>query len=177
MNDAVRDELVEAREGGVGAIRRRHVIYVERYDPRGAQSHFDLFRRTCEWFQQVWPISLTLQPLEIESDDFAHWGVDLRGSNWQVATHYDFVRMENFIRSDMAASRLLWTIGCSDATVHDAVVSARAGFAAEELCALWPSREHWELHERPSAIFSHCFVARRSERAIGRISRVPRPEG
>ena len=58
-------------------------------------------------------------------------------------------------------SRMLWAAGCNDVTIHDAIASARAGFAGSELSALWPSRGEWELHERPAALFSHCFVARR----------------
>jgi hypothetical protein len=60
------------------------------------------------------------------------------------------------------ASRLLWSIGCNDVTVHDAVTSARAGFDGKELSALWPSRDGWDLHEQPAGLFSHCFVARRA---------------
>ncbi len=104
MNSAMRDELVETREGGVGAIRRRHVIYVSGYDPRGAQGYFDLFRRTCDRSQRLWPVSLTLQPVEIDSEDFAHWRLDLRGSDWQTTTHYDFLRLERFVQADMAGS-------------------------------------------------------------------------
>jgi Methyltransferase domain len=63
------------------------------------------------------------------------------------------------------ASRLLWMVGCSAETVHDAVVSARAGFTAKELGAMWPNEDHWELTERPAAIFTHCFAARRSASA------------
>jgi hypothetical protein len=37
------------------------------------------------------------------------------------------------------ASQLLWMIGCSKASVHDAVVSALTGFRDNELSALWPS--------------------------------------
>lgn len=59
------------------------------------------------------------------------------------------------------ASRMLWVIGCSDITVHDAVVSVRAGFDGNELSALWPSDQRWQLHEHPAALFTHCFVARR----------------
>jgi hypothetical protein len=59
------------------------------------------------------------------------------------------------------ASRLLWAVGFSDVGVHEAVVSARAGFRGKELTALWPTREGWELHERAAGLFSHCFVARR----------------
>jgi hypothetical protein len=59
------------------------------------------------------------------------------------------------------ASRLLWVVGCNDVSVHDAVVSARAGFNGNELSALWPSRDQWDLHEETAGLFTHCFVARR----------------
>jgi hypothetical protein len=58
-------------------------------------------------------------------------------------------------------SRLLRLIGCNDVTVHDAIVSARAGFARKEMSALWPQSHRWELSEHSAAIFSHCFAARR----------------
>lgn len=65
------------------------------------------------------------------------------------------------------ASRLLWMVGCGRDTIHDAVVSARAGFTADELGALWPGREHWKLNEQSAAIFTHCFAARRLEPLSG----------
>jgi hypothetical protein len=60
------------------------------------------------------------------------------------------------------ASRLLWTIGCSDVAIHEAKVSARAGFRDRELSALWPSQGQWQLHENATGLFSHCFVAQRA---------------
>jgi hypothetical protein len=104
MNDVIHDSPAGAREGGIGDVRRRHVIYLSGYDPRGALGYFELFRRSCNRFAQLWPFLVNLQPPQIDSDDFAHWHVDLRGPNWQVATKYDFLRMENFIRADMAGS-------------------------------------------------------------------------
>lgn len=96
------DKDVDGVHGsGIGSIRRRHVIYVEGFDPIGAKGYFTLFRRTCEQFQHLWPASLTLQPLEVDSEDFAHWRIDVRGSSWQCETHYDFLRLERFIRADM----------------------------------------------------------------------------
>jgi SAM-dependent methyltransferase len=59
------------------------------------------------------------------------------------------------------ASRLLWAVGFSTVGVHEAVVSARAGFRGKELSALWPDQGHWELQEQAVGLFSHCFVARR----------------
>lgn len=61
----------------------------------------------------------------------------------------------------LAASRLLWFMGCNAVTRHDAVVSVRAGFAGKELSALWPADAGWRLSERPVGGFSHCFVAKR----------------
>jgi hypothetical protein len=102
MNRPVLEEYQPVCDADVGAIRRRHIIYVGAYDPRGPRGYFDLFRRTCERFQRLWPIALTLQPLEIDSEDFAHWHVVLRGSDWQTTTRFDFLRMETQIRADMA---------------------------------------------------------------------------
>jgi hypothetical protein len=59
------------------------------------------------------------------------------------------------------ASRLLWAVGFSDVGVHEAVVSARAGFSGKELSALWPAHDQWDLHEHAAGLFSHRFVARR----------------
>jgi hypothetical protein len=112
MNDAVQSEFrgAPAGEKTAGAIKRRHVIYVSGYDPRGAQSFFDLLQRTCERFCKLWPVTATLQAIDMDADDIARWQLDLRGADWQVATRYDFLRMENFIRADMAQPmpRPLW---------------------------------------------------------------------
>ena len=103
MDDAVQNEISgSTADQTAGSIRRRHVIYVSGYDPRGAQSFFDLLGRTCERFNKLWPITATLHAVDVDADDIACWQLDLRGADWQVATRYDFLRMENFIRSDMA---------------------------------------------------------------------------
>lgn len=64
----------------------------------------------------------------------------------------------------LAASQMVWAIGCNDVSRHDAVVSVRAGFNGDEISALWPKRKEWELHEWPAMLFTHCFVARRTGR-------------
>lgn len=83
-------------------IRRRHVIYVEGYDPQGAEGYYRLFQRAGRPFGSTWSIALTLGPLQLDSEDLAHWDVAARGPNWQVATRYEFLRQERFIRADMA---------------------------------------------------------------------------
>ena len=57
--------------------------------------------------------------------------------------------------------QLLWLIGCNAVTRHDAAVSVRAGFIRQELSALWPERQNWQLTERRAGLFSHLFIARR----------------
>jgi pimeloyl-ACP methyl ester carboxylesterase len=94
----------------VGAVRRRRVIYVEGYDPRGAEVYHHLFARSCERFGKAWPVSLTLKPIEIDSEELAHWSLEMRSPSWQVATRYDFLRLEHHIRADMGGSltRRIW---------------------------------------------------------------------
>jgi len=56
---------------------------------------------------------------------------------------------------------LLRLIGCNSVTLHDAVVSVRAGFDGREISALWPDQENWRLTEQRTGFFSHLFVAQR----------------
>jgi hypothetical protein len=62
----------------------------------------------------------------------------------------------------LAGARMLGAIGCNDVTLHDAVVSIRAGFRDGHLSALWPAGD-WQLREEARGLFSHLFVARRVE--------------
>ena len=66
-------------------------------------------------------------------------------------------------RLPLQACRMLWAIGCSDISRHDALTSVRAGFCGKELSALWPNRRNWVLDERAAGLFTHCFVARRRQ--------------
>jgi pimeloyl-ACP methyl ester carboxylesterase len=83
-------------------VRTRHVFYVEGYDPRGADGYYRLFQRECGRFLKLWPIEVRLGNLVIDSDDIAHWNIEASGTNWQVATRYEFLRLEHFIRRTMA---------------------------------------------------------------------------
>ena len=83
-------------------IRRRRVIYVEGYDPQGAEGYHNLFSRSWRRFLKIWPLKATIGDLVIDSEDFAHWTIDAAGPNWRVTTRYDFLRQEQFIRANMA---------------------------------------------------------------------------
>jgi hypothetical protein len=96
------------------SIRRRHVLYVEGYDPQGAEGYHNLFERSFRRFLKNWPLQAKIGDLRIDSDDFAHWDIEAAGPNWQVSTRYDFLRQEQMIRANMAepmwrqAPRALW---------------------------------------------------------------------
>lgn len=83
-------------------IRKRHVIYVEGYDPQGAEGYYGLFQRSLKRFLTIWPLRVQVSGLAIDSDDFAHWDIEAAGPNWQVSTRYDFLRQEQMIRANMA---------------------------------------------------------------------------
>jgi hypothetical protein len=90
-------------DGGADAlIRRRHIVYVEGYDPQGAEGYHNLFSRSFRRFLKNWPLQTSISDVQIDSDDFAHWTIDAKGPNWQVATRYDFLRQEQMIRANMA---------------------------------------------------------------------------
>jgi hypothetical protein len=88
--------------GGAAFIRRRHVIYVEGYDPQGAEGYYNIFQRSVRGLLKNWPLKMNVGELRIDSDDFAHWDIDTAGPNWQVATRYEFLRQEQMIRANMA---------------------------------------------------------------------------
>ena len=83
-------------------IGRRHVLYVEGYDPQGAEGYHKLFDRSLKRFLKNWPIRASVGALAIDSDDFAHWDVAADGPNWNVRTRYEFLREEQMIRANMA---------------------------------------------------------------------------
>jgi len=83
-------------------IGRRHVIYVEGWDPQGAEGYYRLFERSVKRFRANWPLEARLGELQLDSQAFAHWNIETSGPNWRVATRYDFLRQEHFIRANMA---------------------------------------------------------------------------
>jgi len=83
-------------------IRRRHVFYVEGYDPRGAEGYYDIFRRSWKRCPRVWHFAGKLGELVLDSELLAHWDIEAAGPNWQVVTRYEFLRLEGVIGANMA---------------------------------------------------------------------------
>jgi SAM-dependent methyltransferase len=60
----------------------------------------------------------------------------------------------------LTGSELMYALGVSADTRHDAIVSVRAGFRGDELSRMWPATQtDWRLEERLAGLFSHLFVA------------------
>jgi hypothetical protein len=62
-------------------------------------------------------------------------------------------------RFALLGARLVFALGANDVTRHDALASVRAGFAGQELSALWPKDGGWALRERSAFPFTHLFGA------------------
>jgi 2-polyprenyl-3-methyl-5-hydroxy-6-metoxy-1,4-benzoquinol methylase len=64
----------------------------------------------------------------------------------------------------LLGSRLLPALAVSRDTLHDAVVSVRAGFRGTELSDAWPACGcAWRLEESAAGLFSHLFIALRED--------------
>ena len=88
---------------------------------------------------------------------------DLRRLLWHAAhqTRFFLACEPQRVNFSLYAAALLRFIGCNDVSRHDAKISVRAGFAENELSALWPASKGWRLMERQAGLFSHCFMAQR----------------
>jgi hypothetical protein len=62
-------------------------------------------------------------------------------------------------RFAVLGARLVFALGANDVTRHDALASVRAGFAGQELSALWPEQSGWAVRERAAFPFTHLFSA------------------
>jgi hypothetical protein len=80
-------------------IRRRHVFYVEGFDPLGAEAYHSIFARELVRFTKTWGIEANVSDLVVDSDDIAHWTVATKGPNWETSTRYEFVRLEHVVRA------------------------------------------------------------------------------
>src|SRR5262249_60796783 len=64
-------------------IARREVIYVEGWDPQGAEGYYRLFERSVKRFRGTWPLEVRLGELQFDSQAFAHWDIETSGPNWR----------------------------------------------------------------------------------------------
>jgi len=82
-------------------VQRRHVFYVEGYDPQGAAGYYRIFQGVAKRFQKLWSIAVDLHELQLDTEAGAHWNVEASGPNWRTSTRYEFLRLESVIRANM----------------------------------------------------------------------------
>src|SRR5262249_54584472 len=49
-----------------------------------------------------WGVNGTLSDVQLDSDHIASWDIETSGPNWHVSTRYEFVRLEQQIRTNLA---------------------------------------------------------------------------
>jgi len=84
-------------------IRRRHVLFVEGFDPQGAEGYYRIFQHARKRTDDIWQCQGKTGEPQFESELIARWDVEAAGPNWKVATHYEFLRLEHIIRAEMGA--------------------------------------------------------------------------
>jgi hypothetical protein len=94
-----------AKEGGL--VKRRHVLYVPGYDPRGAPEYYRMFRTQLRRFCDLYRVHATMTKIEaLDNRRAVRWTIETTGANWKVATNYEFLRWEDIVRQDFA--RPVW---------------------------------------------------------------------
>ncbi|HET7848793.1 MAG TPA: hypothetical protein VFL51_07005 [Pseudolabrys sp.] len=82
-------------------IRRRLVIYVQGYDPRGLPEYYRMFRRNYRRSCELYGLSGNVTPAVNDPDRFiTDWSIATQGDDWRVDTAYKFLRWQDIIRRD-----------------------------------------------------------------------------
>jgi len=84
-------------------VERRHVIYVQGYDPRGLAQYYRMFRTELRKFGRLYQLTATINRPQGAAGETAYWTIDTQASDWQTHTRYDFLRWEDLIQRDLAA--------------------------------------------------------------------------
>ena len=88
-------------------VRKRLVIYVQGYDPRGLAEYYRMFRREYRRACELYGLAGKVDRAENDPERFTTaWDVTTNGDGWQVETHYLFLRWEDIVRQDFA--RPVW---------------------------------------------------------------------
>ncbi len=82
-------------------IRKRLVIYVQGYDPRGLAEYYRMFRREFRRACELYGLTGKIGAAKDHPKRFiTTWDVTTNGEGWTVDTRYMFLRWEDIIRKD-----------------------------------------------------------------------------
>ena len=86
-------------------VQHRHIIYVQGYDPRGLAQYYRMFRTELRKFGRLYQLTATITRPQVAPDgETASWTIETKAGDWQTRTSYDFLRWEDLIQRDLAAS-------------------------------------------------------------------------
>lgn len=130
-------QRVERTAGESNArVRRRHVIYVQGYDPRGLASYYRMFRTELRKFARLYGLSTPItRPTSAADGSTASWSIETAGPDWQTRTRYDFLRFEDLIQDDLR--RPIWQ------TLMQAIVIYWRLVFSGTLARFW--KAHWRF--------------------------------
>jgi hypothetical protein len=84
-------------------VKRRLVIYVQGYDPRGLAEYYRMFRREYRRTCDLYGLTCKIGRAENDPERFVTtWEASTGGDSWRVDTRYMFLRWEDIIRHDFA---------------------------------------------------------------------------
>ncbi len=83
-------------------VRRRHIIYLQGYDPRGLAQYYRMFRTELRKFGRLYAVKSSVTRPTTTDTTVASWTIDTAGDDWQTTTTYDFLRLEDLIQTDLA---------------------------------------------------------------------------
>lgn len=102
-------------------IKRRHVIYVQGYDPRGLAQYYRMFRTELRKFLGLYNLKADITRPELAPDNArARWTITTQADDWQTHTTYDFLRWEDVIAKDFTRAPL-WVIVHGLITLADVI--------------------------------------------------------
>ncbi|MGO4717346.1 alpha/beta fold hydrolase [Bradyrhizobium sp. 2TAF24] len=82
-------------------VKRRHIIYVQGYDPRGLAQYYRMFRSELRKFAALYGLTCKVGRPAADDARAASWTIDTQGPDWQTRTRYDFLRWEDLIKADL----------------------------------------------------------------------------
>jgi len=85
-------------------VQRRHIIYVQGFDPRGLAQYYRMFRTELRKSDRLHGIASTISRPQSSADgSMASWRIETEADGWRTQTSYDFLRWEDLIQHDLGA--------------------------------------------------------------------------
>jgi len=138
-------EPFEACGSDSSRVSRRHVLYLQGYDPRGLAQYYRMFRTELRKFANLHGLTTRVgRPAARDDAAMASWSIETTGEGWQTTAQYDFLRWEELIQDDL--QRPMWRT-IAQASTYYAMLLADGTLAKF-------ARAHWRF----ACFISYAFL-------------------